>query len=52
MRVIGVVNRIFRDQRPDFRSMPERLRDDQVLVDFVRITDDGSKNDNYHGICW
>ena len=37
---------------PDFRSVPERLRDDQVLVDFVRITDDGRKNGNYDGICW
>jgi GDP-mannose 6-dehydrogenase len=24
---------------PDFRNIPERLREDQVLVDFVRITD-------------
>lgn len=37
---------------PDFGSVPERLRDDQVLVDFVRITDDGRKNGNYDGICW
>ena len=24
----------------------------QLLVDFVRITDDGSKIGNYDGICW
>lgn len=37
---------------PDFRGVPERLRDDWVLVDFVRITDGGSKNGNYDDICW
>jgi hypothetical protein len=37
---------------PDFRNVPTRLRDDQVLVDLVRITDDRSRNGNYDGICW
>ena len=37
---------------PDFRSVSERLRDGQVLVDFVRITDGRSKNGKYDGICW
>ena len=32
--------------------MPEGLRDDRVLMDFVRITNNGSKNGNYDGICW
>jgi len=36
----------------DFQDVPERLRDDQVLVDFVRITDRRSDNGNYDGICW
>lgn len=37
---------------PDFRTVPERLRDGQSIVDFVRITDRRSKNGKYHGICW
>jgi len=37
---------------PDFRNVPERLRDDQVLVDFVRITRRRSGKGNYDGICW
>jgi hypothetical protein len=36
----------------DFSKVPERLREDQVLVDFVRIIEKGSKNGNYDGICW
>ena len=37
---------------PDFRSVPERLRPDQLLVDLVRITDRRSDNGKYDGICW
>lgn len=37
---------------PDFRNVPHRLRDGQHLVDFVRITDRGSENGKYDGICW
>lgn len=37
---------------PDFRSVLERLRPDQMLVDLVRITDRRSDNGNYDGICW
>lgn len=37
---------------PDFQSVPERLRDDQQLVDFVRISNLRSKNGKYDGICW
>ena len=36
---------------PEFRGVPYRLRDEQQLVDFVRIAD-GNKKGNYHGICW
>jgi hypothetical protein len=36
----------------DLGSVPERLRDDHGLADFVLINDDGSKNGNYGGICW
>jgi GDP-mannose 6-dehydrogenase len=37
---------------PDFVRVPERLREGQVLVDFVRISDKRSRNGNYDGICW
>jgi GDP-mannose 6-dehydrogenase len=37
---------------PDFRAIPARLREDQFLVDFVRITDRRSDDGNYTGICW
>lgn len=37
---------------PDFRCVPDRLRDDQMLVDFVRITDRRSEEGKYDGICW
>ena len=37
---------------PDFRNVPERLRDDQVLVDFVRITGRRSEKGKYDGLCW
>ena len=37
---------------PDFAGVPERIRDGQVLVDFVRIIEGRSKNGKYDGICW
>jgi GDP-mannose 6-dehydrogenase len=37
---------------PDFKTVPERLREGQFLVDFVRVIEGGSKNGNYDGICW
>jgi GDP-mannose 6-dehydrogenase len=37
---------------PDFQKVPERLRDGQCLVDFVRINHRRSDNGNYDGICW
>jgi GDP-mannose 6-dehydrogenase len=37
---------------PDFKAVPERLREGQVLIDFVRVIEGGSKNGNYDGICW
>jgi GDP-mannose 6-dehydrogenase len=37
---------------PDFDRVPEKLREGQVLVDFVRIVDRGNMNGNYDGICW
>jgi GDP-mannose 6-dehydrogenase len=37
---------------PDFFGVPERLREGQLLVDFVRIIEGRSKNGKYDGICW
>jgi GDP-mannose 6-dehydrogenase len=37
---------------PDFGQVPERMRVDQVLVDFVRINEGRSNQGNYDGICW
>ncbi len=37
---------------PDFKGVPERLREGQILVDFVRILEKRSGNGNYDGICW
>ncbi|HZC22742.1 MAG TPA: nucleotide sugar dehydrogenase [Candidatus Binatia bacterium] len=37
---------------PDFRNVPEKVRDGQSIVDFVRITDRRSDNGSYDGICW
>jgi GDP-mannose 6-dehydrogenase len=37
---------------PDFTFVPDRLREGQFLVDFVRVIEGGSKNGNYDGICW
>jgi len=36
----------------DFGTVPDKLRDGQSIVDFVRITNRRSDNDKYHGICW
>jgi len=36
----------------EFRDIPDRIRDDQVVVDFVRLGDYRSKTGKYDGICW
>lgn len=36
----------------EFRAVEERLRDGQVLVDLVRISDARSQQGKYDGICW
>jgi GDP-mannose 6-dehydrogenase len=40
------------NQDPDFREVPERMRAEQVLVDFVRIDGGDSNRGNGDGICW
>lgn len=37
---------------PDFQTLPQRLREGQVLVDFVRISEKRSEDVKYDGICW
>ncbi|HKW39112.1 MAG TPA: nucleotide sugar dehydrogenase [Burkholderiales bacterium] len=37
---------------PEFGDVSKRLRDDQTLIDFVRITDSRSVSGVYEGICW
>jgi GDP-mannose 6-dehydrogenase len=43
---------VIANKDPEFRTVPERLREDQCLVDFVRISDRRSANGKYDGICW
>jgi GDP-mannose 6-dehydrogenase len=37
---------------PEFEQVPARMRDGQVIVDFVRIADRRSEEGKYDGICW
>jgi GDP-mannose 6-dehydrogenase len=37
---------------PEFESVSGRLRQDQHMVDFVRIINRRSENGKYNGICW
>ena len=37
---------------PDFHVVPDRLREGQCIVDFVRITNSKSNNGKYDGMCW
>jgi GDP-mannose 6-dehydrogenase len=37
---------------PDFHTVPGRLREDQSLIDFVRISNSRSEGGKYDGICW
>lgn len=37
---------------PEFQTVPDKLRDGQSVVDFVRITEHRSSNGKYDGICW
>lgn len=37
---------------PEFNTVPKRLRNGQCVLDFVRLSDIGSGNGKYDGICW
>jgi GDP-mannose 6-dehydrogenase len=37
---------------PDFQTVPDKLREGQSIVDFVRITNSKTDCGKYDGICW
>ena len=37
---------------PEFREVAKQVRDDQQIVDFVRVMDGRSQRGKYDGICW
>jgi GDP-mannose 6-dehydrogenase len=37
---------------PDFNTVPDKLREGQSIVDFVRVLHSKSDNGKYDGICW
>lgn len=43
---------IIGNQAEEFRSVGERLRPNQQLIDLVRLFDGRSSSENYQGICW
>jgi GDP-mannose 6-dehydrogenase len=43
---------IIGNQAEEFRSVAERMRKDQQLIDLVRLFDGRTSNENYQGICW
>jgi GDP-mannose 6-dehydrogenase len=43
---------IIGNRAEEFRSVAERLRPDQQLIDLVRLFGGRTSNDNYEGICW
>jgi GDP-mannose 6-dehydrogenase len=40
------------NQAEEFRSVAERLRKDQQLIDLVHLFDGRTSSENYQGICW
>jgi GDP-mannose 6-dehydrogenase len=43
---------IIGNQAEEFRSVGDRLRMDQQLIDLVRLFDGRTSNEKYQGICW
>ena len=43
---------IIGNKAEEFRSVAERLRKDQQLIDLVRLFNDRTSKENYEGICW
>jgi GDP-mannose 6-dehydrogenase len=40
------------NREPEFSNLAGRLRQDQVMVDLVRIGNQRSEKGKYEGICW
>ncbi|MBN1449867.1 MAG: UDP-glucose/GDP-mannose dehydrogenase family protein [Anaerolineales bacterium] len=41
------------NKAPEFRPVIDQIRQDQIVIDLARITDDiGQANTQYQGICW
>ena len=43
---------IIGNQAAEFRTVEERLRQDQQLIDLVHLFDGRTSSENYQGICW
>jgi GDP-mannose 6-dehydrogenase len=43
---------IIGNRAEEFRSVADRLRSNQQLIDLVRLFDGRTSSDNYQGICW
>ena len=39
-------------QAEEFKSVPSRLRNGQILIDLVGITEQKALEGQYDGICW
>ncbi len=40
------------NKAPEFRQIEEHLRDDQIVIDLVRLFDGRVSSESYQGICW
>ena len=40
------------NSNPEFATIAEKLRPEQIVIDFVRIREIEETHANYHGICW
>jgi GDP-mannose 6-dehydrogenase len=43
---------IIGNKAAEFRDVPDRLRNDQTLIDLVRLFEDKVTDGSYQGICW
>ncbi|MGH8259007.1 MAG: nucleotide sugar dehydrogenase, partial [Steroidobacteraceae bacterium] len=40
------------NRAPEFSGVAGRLREDQIVIDFVRVSEIEREHENYSGICW
>ena len=50
--IVGADVVVIGNADPEFRSVPERLRPGQSVVDLVRVNDSLNSHGSYDGICW